>query len=414
MIKRVKTNKFEQGYGWKVSFHRRGQKQVRRIFETRKLAQAVLDKLSGDAARRDYDLPVESGITLSDLIERHLAAMSKRGRDKTNTKRAETVLNRFAGVVGKDTMVEKIHRSDLRAYVETRLEPELVRDKKGDKKLKPPPQHQTINREMNEIMGCLSAARKTYYRALEDWQQPQGVWLEEPSDGRRQTWSDADFHKVIDELMQSQRKGEKNAHVEGRRDVGEMFIIIRRTGMRPVEVRTLRKNQVDFTNGIIIITSKKGMSEKRTARSREIPFDDEVADILKRRYIEAKGQYLFPGDDPHKPRSGYLQVFKSACERAKVPYGLNGEGSLVLYDARRTAENDMLEAGHSVRAVGDIFGHSAETMAKHYHRSTREQRRAAVESTKQSAHKMHTLEVETSHSSHFAENEKSRKATSGE
>jgi hypothetical protein len=42
----------------------------------------------------------------------------------------------------------------------------------------------------------------------------------------------------------------------------------------------------------------------------------------------------------------------------------------------------MLDAGHQPRAVGDLLGHSPETMAKHYARSTAASRRKAVESTR--------------------------------
>jgi integrase len=373
-IERVKTKKFKSGYGYRIDFHRRGHKRVRKTFATRPLAQAVLDKLTGDAVKRGHGLPVNSGVTIEILIEHHLAKMCERGRDKKNTKRAETVLNRFAGIAGKDTLVEKIKRSDLRRYAEARLS-----------KPKPPkkaPSPQSINREMNEIKGCLTKAT-TYYPALEDWQPPKGTWFPAPQDGRRQTWDEGDAARVIAELFAPKGSREQEWQVEGRRDVGELFIIVRRTGMRPGEVRQLRKSQIDLKAGVILVSSKKGSSP----RAREVPIPDELLEILKRRTERAKGQYLFPGFDPDKPRSDYLQVFKRACERAGVTPGYKG---VTMYDARRTAENEMLEAGHSPRAVGDIFGHSAETMVKHYARSTREQRRLAVESTKQSVHKLST------------------------
>jgi integrase len=267
---------------------------------------------------------------------------------------------------------------------------------------------------MNEIKGCLTKAT-LYFASLENWQPPKGAWLEEPTDGRRQTWDADSDAKVLAELMGPRRKGEKEGHVEGRRAVGEIFQIVRRTGMRPGEVRTLEKSQLDFINRLVVVTSKKGMSERRTARTREVPMTDDVYAILLRRYVAAPGKYLFPGNSPDAPLSAYLSVFRKACERAGVPYGLSG--GLILNDARRTAENEMLEAGHSARAVGDIFGHSAETMAKHYARSTREQRRRAVESAGKSVHEMATvatIDSQSSQSSLFSEEEKVTKAASGE
>ena len=42
--------------------------------------------------------------------------------------------------------------------------------------------------------------------------------------------------------------------------------------------------------------------------------------------------------------------------RANIPYGLNGGGTRIFNDARRTALNHMLDARDSPRAVGDIMG----------------------------------------------------------
>lgn len=402
-ITKVKTKKFKSGEGYKLDFHRRGMKRVREVFESRALAQAVADKLAGDAVRREHGLPVDSGIKLEDLIAHHLKMMRKRGREHDNTKRAETTLNRFAELVGPDTLVEKIRRSDLRRYVEIRLA----------YKPKPPKRavgNSSINREVTEIRSCLQKAT-TYYAALEDWQPPKGTWLEEPTDGRRQTWDPDSEKKVLAELLAPPRDKENGFHLRARRIVAEIFLIVRRTGMRPGEVRKLRKSQIDFRNRLVIVTSKKGMSEKRTARSREIPIPDDVFEIIERRAREAKAEYLFTGNTPDKPFGAYHRTLKLACERAKVPFGYNG---LTMYDARRTAENEMLEAGHSPRAVGDIFGHSAETMAKHYARSTREQRRQAVESTRVDVHTLSTPTPEMPDLPDLPAREERKKAASGD
>jgi integrase len=215
---------------------------------------------------------------------------------------------------------------------------------------------------------------------------------------------------VLRELLGPRREGEQVWQVSGRVDVGEAFIIVRKTGMRPGEVLKLSKAQINFKHRVIFVNSKKGMSSKRSAKTREVPMPDGVLQIIERRFNEAKGEYLFPGDDPNKPRSAYHRVFKHACERASVVCGYNG---LIFYDARRTAENEMLEAGHSPRAVGDIFGHSAETMVKHYARSTREQRRRAVESTGASGHELTTYAPDSPDAPDLPKEEKGAETTAG-
>jgi integrase len=141
-----------------------------------------------------------------------------------------------------------------------------------------------------------------------------------------------------------------------------------------------------------------------------VPITDDVLAILKRRAAEAGGPYLFAVEDPNKPRSDYRNVLKHADARAGIPYGYDG---LTMYDARRTAVNEMLDQGHSPCAVGDTLGHSVETMVKHYTRSTREQRRRAVESAGQSVHALPANGSDVSQSSQSSKDEKDRQKAAG-
>jgi len=109
--------------------------RIRRTFPDRQLAQEAA--IIADHARRKYNLPVDSHVTLDDLVDKHLLEMKRRRRDKTNTTRATTILERFRDLVGADRLVETIKTADLTRYVEARLD--------GD--LSP----QSINRELNAI-----------------------------------------------------------------------------------------------------------------------------------------------------------------------------------------------------------------------------------------------------------------------
>lgn len=367
-VKRVKSKRFASGYGWQIDVRIKGQPRIRRTFETRSLAQDVEDSLRGDAVRRRYGLPVNSYVTLGELVERHLSAMRQRGRDKRSVKTAESILSRFRALVGGDHQIETIKTADLNNYVDLRYSAEK------------PPQPQTINRELTEIKSCLSAA-SIYFRTLEDYRSPKAPWQPEPVDGRRQTWSTEHVQAVLDELYAP--SGEQEQQYESRVAVGDMFTIALQTGMRAGEVRKLKKSDLQLGQGVIIVHSKKGLSKHRSGKTREIPMTDGVYEILKLRAAESKSDWIFPNSVGDGPLSDHRAVFKAACARAGIPYGLNSDGALIFNDARRTAENIMLEGGHQARAVGDIMGHSAETMARHYARSTVESRRAAVEATKQ-------------------------------
>lgn len=397
-ITKVKTSMFGSGWGYQLDFHRRGLKRVRKNFETRALAQAVLDKLSGDAVKRQYGIPVGSGVKLGALIDKHLERSRARGRQKT--KWVENVLLRFRGLVGKDRLVERIKTADLDRYVECRLAAGRV------------PKPQTINREMVEIKSCLTAA-KTYFSTLEGWQSPRAPWQQEPDDGRRQTWTPENTQAVLAELYAPMREKEQKWQHRSRVAVGDMFYIARRVGLRAGEARTLRKANVDFNSCVMTIRSRKGVSKRRQGKTRLVPMPEDVAAILQGRIETATGEWLFPNRAGDGPMTDHLTAFITACERAGISYGMGKEGALIFNDARRSAENEMLDAGHSPRAVGDLFGHSAETMAKHYARSTDGQRRAAVEATSWTVHTVSTQASDLVESGDLEKEEEKAKGARG-
>ncbi|MGA9773213.1 MAG: tyrosine-type recombinase/integrase [Blastocatellia bacterium] len=374
-IERVKSKKFASGYGYRLDFHRRGHKRVREIFESRALAQAVRDKLSGDAVRRKHDLPIESDVRLSDLIDHHLERIKQRGRPKTAW--IETILTRFRDICGADRLVETIKTADLNRYVESRLS------------AKRPPKPGSINREMVEIKSCLTAARQ-YFGPLEGWVSPRAPWQQEEDSGRRQTWTAENTRAVLAQLYAPRREREQEWQHRSRVAVGDMFYIARRVGLRAGEARTLRRIDVDFKTATLTIKSRKGVSRRKLGKTRFVPAPEDVLEILKRRAKASESEWIFPNRNGSGPASDYLKAFRTACERAKIDYGLAKEGALIFNDARRTAENEMLEAGHSPRAIGDLFGHSPVTMARHYARSTDEQRRRAMEATGWAVHEVST------------------------
>jgi integrase len=398
-IRRVKTKKFPSGYGYRLDFHRRGRKRVREIFETKALAQAVQDKLSGDAVKRKHDLPIDSGVRLSELVEHHLERIKQRGRPKTAW--ITTILNRFASIAGGKRLVESIKTADLNAYVEDRLAARRA------------PKPGTINRELVEIKSCLTAA-SSYFGSLEDWQSPRAPWQTEDDDGRRQTWTIANTRAVLAELYAPRREREQEWQHQSRVAVGDMFTIARRVGLRAGEVRTLRKSDINFKTKVMTIKSRKGVSKRKQGKTRFVPMPDDVAELLKRRAEASASEYIFPNRKGDGPASDYLKAFRTACHRAGIAYGLAGEGALIFNDARRSAENEMLEAGHSPRAIGDLFGHSPVTMAKHYARSTDEQRRRAVDATKWQDREVSTPAVKVPDVPELPEGEEQTKAASGD
>ncbi len=377
-IKKVKTPK---GWRWQVDVYVNG-KRHRPKLPTLELARKVEKKLIADGVARKYDLPVESYVELSELIDAYLDSIEKRGRYIV---RVRTVLHRFRDMIGKTTLVETIRIADLTRYAEARLSAAL----------KP----QSVNREVTYIKACLTYA-SMHFRELEDWQSPKFKWLKEPRDGRRRTWTEDERQRVLAALYAPLLDHENAWHARNRLDVGHMFELSLNTGVRPNELLRLTWFDVSLDKRAFVVRSKKGGRE----RAREIPMNARAFEILSERAKSKQNEYVFPGRKGG-PRTSYRSPFMTACERAGVSYGVLSSSGAIFYDARRTAENEMLEAGHSARDVGEILGHSLRIMTRHYARSTEIGKRSAVESLKSNV-RFVTTDSEKSEQSEQSEQQK--------
>jgi len=284
------------------------------------------------------------------LVDTHLERVKHR---PTPNAKIKTYLDRFLSLVGEDRAVDSLRVADIQKY---------ITDRRKAKK-----SNQTINREMNEIRSCLNSAWK-YFPTLETFRCPRYEKLQEPEDGRRQTWSDEEIEAVIRELRRPATRNEARWQVEHRYAIADLFIVCQETGMRAGEARKLHRSQIK--RNVLIITSYKG----KHPRVREVVMNDTVAEIVTRR---AKAcAWIFPGPKKDQPMQSYYKAFTAACKRAGVEYG--AKSGLIFNDARRTFVNNALDAGKPIRALIDTTGHSVQTMARHYARSTQEQKNEIV------------------------------------
>lgn len=356
-IKKIKTPK---GWRWQVDVYVNG-KRHRPKLPTLELARSVEKKLIADGIARKYDLPVDSPVELSELINTHLESLRNRGRQTKLQKRA---LGRFSDLIGGYVKVETIKTADLNRYVDKRL---------GDGLLP-----QSVNRELTYIKSCLTSASR-YYSTLEDWRSPKAPWLPEPRDGRRRTLTPDEKNRLLADLYGPRRitngQRETRFHQAARISLGQMLELSFNTGMRPGEIKHLKWFDVNFDKETLLVRSKKGGRE----RLREVPMNARVKEILTLRAENKTSEYIFPGQ-----KGGvlvdYTGTLRASCKRAGIPYGRNVPNGVVFYDARRTAENEMLDAGFSPRDVGEVMGHSIQIMTRHYARATPAGKRAAVES----------------------------------
>lgn len=391
-VRKVKSKRFPSGYGYQVDLRLTGQPRIRQTFPTEKLAKDAEAVARADHLRKKFSLPTDSKVTIADLIDQHVKRTIEK-RPKTTW--ITNILNAFRDFIGGERMVDSLKKADLRDFAEWR-------EKTGI-------QPQSVNREVVEVKSCLTAATQ-YFRALNDWQPPKAVWLDETHDGRDRTWSEGEYSKFLTYCFQPKRPRERDWQLQQRVALGEMFIVISQTALRPGEACRLKIFDVDFDENVISVTSKKGITSRGKARTRKVPMTEDVGAILRRRVEMAKAIYLFPNRVGDGAMVNYGPVFQRICEKIGINYGQNVEGGVVLNDMRATAENKMLDAGYSAKAVCDILGHSPETMAKHYARTSKEQKQKAIEATRFNVQILNTPSVPTVPTGLTGEDEKQSKA----
>lgn len=118
----------------------------------------------------------------------------------------------------------------------------------------------------------------------------------------------------------------------------ERAIIQRYTGMRPSEVRTLTKDSVDFTKGVITLSPH--VTKTRKGRSFKVP--SQVLRALQRAKLRSGySPYLFPKKgEPGAPMSASLLSWHEAQKKA----GLEG---YTPHDLRHTYLTEMFKKGYA-------------------------------------------------------------------
>ncbi|MDB5342471.1 MAG: site-specific tyrosine recombinase XerC [Schlesneria sp.] len=154
---------------------------------------------------------------------------------------------------------------------------------------------------------------------------------------RQRIVTDEEFAKLLTACDEPGSEDEmENAEVPMMKDI---LRVLRRTALRPGELRILRYDHLRLNDGLIIIppSEHKTGRTSRVPKPRVVPFLDDVKEILLRRQAVAGAcRSLFPGPKG-KPWMSYVlsREFKRLRRKAGLDEPVNGE-KLCLYHLRHT------------------------------------------------------------------------------
>lgn len=144
------------------------------------------------------------------------------------------------------------------------------------------------------------------------------------------------------------------------------------TGMRQMEIITLRKRQINFTENHIILDNQYSLTKSRKIRI--LPYNETVSEILTRRLkkkdIEA---VVFTRNGEPYSQDFLTHNFKKLRKKAGLNVKLN------FHSLRHTFASRLVQRGVSIYHVSKLLGHADVSTTQIYAHLRTEDLRSAVE-----------------------------------
>jgi integrase len=140
----------------------------------------------------------------------------------------------------------------------------------------------------------------------------------------------------------------------------DRIVVQRRTGMRPGEVRHLRKDRIRVVDGGVVVILHKEDTKTRTAREFMVTAPDAV-EVLVRRSFTGDGAYLFPMEtDKDRPMDKHLNGWRAALKKAAL------NPHYTPHDIRHTYASRMFQRTRNHVALCYQLGMSIEEAQRTY------------------------------------------------
>ncbi len=152
----------------------------------------------------------------------------------------------------------------------------------------------------------------------------------------------------------------------------DIVLLTLNTGMRLGEVVSLKGENVDPVNRIIILLKTKN------GKKRVIPLNDEALAVC-RKYCRRANEYLFESPvkkGMHIQKSSHL--FIKALKKTTINKGYSDRHRICFHSLRHTFASWLVQEGVRLEIVSDLLGHSSVVTSQRYAHLAPDAGRAAV------------------------------------
>ena len=342
----VKAKRKKDLDGWQAIIRRKGQKPLRRTFDTKTQARSwAAEQESLIAAKRYRDPRLADMVSLSDALEKY------RDHGAVIERKAESTLDRekysrakLLKWFGDDMPLGQIDAMMVSEYQRERL---------------------AVGGSNSSIRQELSMLSKMFELARREWQLPVGnpvadITRVPPDRGRERFLSEKEAALVITEAKKS--RNEK---------FYPYVLLLLHTGMRSGEVAKLRPEALNLEKHTVLV------KETKSGRPRNVPLTSTAVEVLdsvtpyKSGYLFLKEQHLKSSSTMLRPGSVFRECWKRLLERLKIQHQEDPDQfplvpHFTVHDLRHTAGSHLLKQGVDIRIIADILGHSTLQMVLRY------------------------------------------------
>ncbi len=133
-------------------------------------------------------------------------------------------------------------------------------------------------------------------------------------------------------------------------------LLLLATGMRRGELLGLRRENVDWKQGLVTIPKEKTKSGRKTG-DRRVYLNTDALELLKSLKVTSISGYFFPPP---------LATWETRLKRCIARVGAAGVPNFTLHDLRRTYATWAFKAGARLEAVSKLLGHSKVAVTQRY------------------------------------------------